>query len=208
MTECPNGEMRDRLPDLLHDRLSGAERVAVEAHVASCAECRAELALLGRLRASMRRAPAVDVGAVVGALPAYRAPARRGTVGGWRAAAAIAALTVGGGTLLVARQQAGRSAAPVVVSRQPSVVERPAPVTEVAPAQRPAAAQGAPGAQRVAQSASRHELAVGGAVTDLSDRELAAVLDDLESLDALPSASVDVESPSLAPAQAPAKEAS
>ena len=33
MTDCPNAEMRDRLPDLLHERLETSVRAAVMAHV-------------------------------------------------------------------------------------------------------------------------------------------------------------------------------
>jgi anti-sigma factor RsiW len=78
MTDCPNGEMRDRLPDLLHGRLTPAEQEVVEAHVRGCADCRDELALLRSLSASLRRVPRVDVAAVAAAIPAYRrAPVRR-----------------------------------------------------------------------------------------------------------------------------------
>ena len=46
MTDCPNAEMRDRLPDLLHERLETSVRAAVMAHVDECDDCRAEIALL------------------------------------------------------------------------------------------------------------------------------------------------------------------
>ena len=36
MTDCPNAEMRDRLPDLLHERLETSVRAAVMAHVDQC----------------------------------------------------------------------------------------------------------------------------------------------------------------------------
>ena len=36
MNDCPNAEIRDRLPDLLHDRLDPSARAAVTAHVATC----------------------------------------------------------------------------------------------------------------------------------------------------------------------------
>lgn len=102
MIDCPNGEMRDRLPDLLHDRLDPAERLAVEAHLRECAPCRDELALLREMSRAMHRAPAIAVRDIVAALPAYRTPARR-SWGGWRAAAAIAFLAAGGTTIAVAR---------------------------------------------------------------------------------------------------------
>lgn len=74
MDDCQNGEMRDLLPDLLHDRLDPAERRAAEAHLASCALCREELELLRGMHRALHggRAPAVAVGDIVAALPAYR----------------------------------------------------------------------------------------------------------------------------------------
>lgn len=212
MIDCPNGEMRDRLPDLLHERLPLAVRAVVEAHVASCAACRDELALLTAMRGSLRRAPAVDVDAIVRALPRAAAPARRVRTG-WLAAAAIAAVAIGGTSLVVVRhEQAVRPAAEVVASR---TVVLPAPMVPGAPVTPAVAATDSipapartPTTERVAQAAPRRELAVAGALSDLSDRELAALLRDIESLDALPPVTSDVESTSLAPAVAPRRGAS
>ncbi|HUQ45469.1 MAG TPA: zf-HC2 domain-containing protein [Gemmatimonadaceae bacterium] len=149
MTDCPNGDMRDLLPDLLHDRLALAVRRDVELHVGTCAECRAELALLRAMRVSLGRGPAVDVAAVAAAIPAYRSPARRAW-GGWRAAAAIMILAAGGTSVAVL--QRGRDGA---------VVRTVAAPRELATA--------------------------SGAIGELNDRELSALLRDLESLEALPS---------------------
>ena len=60
MNDCPNGDLRDLLPDFLHDRLNAADRAVVEAHLAGCDDCREELELLRNLRGTLRRAPAVD----------------------------------------------------------------------------------------------------------------------------------------------------
>ncbi|HEY0994865.1 MAG TPA: zf-HC2 domain-containing protein, partial [Gemmatimonadaceae bacterium] len=68
MRDCVNGEVRDRLPDLLHGQLPMADRAAVLAHVSACAECTAELALLRELRGAMAVAPAVDVSRIVAAV--------------------------------------------------------------------------------------------------------------------------------------------
>jgi anti-sigma factor RsiW len=68
MSDCPNGDVRDLLPDYLHDRLTLADRRAVDVHLAACAACRDELALLRDLRGTMRRAPAVDVDAIAAAI--------------------------------------------------------------------------------------------------------------------------------------------
>lgn len=199
MTDCPNGEMRDLLPDLLHDRLEPAERAAVEAHVAACADCRAELALLAGLRGTIRRAaPSVDVGAIVAALPARRAPVRRSWAG-LRAAAVIAAVAVGGTSIAIARQQQAAGPTPVV-ALAPAVISSPANVapspvvptvgeTAAAPSQRVATATVRPKAS--------HELAVSGAMSDLSDGELASLLGGIDSLGVLPAA--DVQSTPVVP---------
>jgi len=52
MNDGVNAEFRDALPDLLHGRLNALDRATLTAHVESCADCRAELALLGEARAS------------------------------------------------------------------------------------------------------------------------------------------------------------
>ncbi|HEY9225546.1 MAG TPA: zf-HC2 domain-containing protein, partial [Gemmatimonadaceae bacterium] len=70
MNDCPDAEMRDRLPDLLHDRLSATERDAVTTHVAACVDCREELELLRDMETALLAAtPRVDIAYVVNALP-------------------------------------------------------------------------------------------------------------------------------------------
>lgn len=71
MTDCPNVEMRELLPELLHDALPAAERGRVEAHLATCEMCAAELAVLREARRAMARVrvPAIDTARIVAALP-------------------------------------------------------------------------------------------------------------------------------------------
>ena len=116
MTDCSNVEMRELLPDLLHDRLDAASRAVAQAHVAACEECAAELELLRRAQLAMRRAPAVDVARIVAALPPAHARAvadapllrvarggavtpvaRPGRVPAWRRYAVAAALLLAAG---------------------------------------------------------------------------------------------------------------
>jgi hypothetical protein len=191
MTDCPKGEIRDLLPDLLHARLDGASQTTVEAHVAGCAGCRAELALLRSLRGAMARRPAVDVHGIVAALPVHRAPARR-RWGGWRAAAAVAAIALGGTSLAIATRE--------------QEVPRTAVAQDTAPAGSPGIgrpvlrmAQGGPGAASGTTSRAR-ELPFADAVADLSDSELSALLAEIETLDVLPA--LDVEGSTLVPASA------
>jgi anti-sigma factor RsiW len=191
MNDCPNGEVRDLLPDLLHGRLDGAGRAAVEEHVASCADCQAELALLTDMRSTLRRASAIDtrrIAAAIGAAPAaptplHRTPVRQGW-GGWRAAAAIAAIAVGGSAVAIARHEPATLAPTVAVA--PRVAADTPFVPPVQETTTVATATRAPSGARATR-----QLAVSGEVSDLSDRELAALLGDLESLEVLPSADVD-----------------
>ncbi|MEO7457263.1 MAG: zf-HC2 domain-containing protein [Gemmatimonadaceae bacterium] len=206
MNDCLNADVRDLLPDLLNDRLPAAERQLVESHVAHCADCGAELMLLKDVRAATTRTPRVDVATIVAAVPAYRAPARRSWVG-WRVAAAITVVAAGASSLLVAR--AGTRVperAPVIATIAAPVPGTPAARVPVATRDLPPATpratdsvrEAAPGARQDAVPVSERELAMaGGALNDLNDRELATLLKDIETMDALPS--VDVESANVSP---------
>ena len=82
MTDCPNAEVRELLPELAAGALDPRERARVEAHLATCAECCAELALLEAIRQAFGRPVPVDVGRIAASLPApvATAPARGGMV--------------------------------------------------------------------------------------------------------------------------------
>jgi anti-sigma factor RsiW len=101
MLDCPNAEVRDRLPDLVHGQLAGEELAEVERHVAACAACAAELALIREVRSSLRAETEVRPSIVAASVRSRLRPAgsaRR--VGGsrfsrgvqWRVAAGIALL--------------------------------------------------------------------------------------------------------------------
>jgi anti-sigma factor RsiW len=163
MTDCPNGEIRDQLPDFVHDQLTAPARVTVAAHVAQCAACTAEVKLLRELRGALRRAPAVDVARIVAALPA---PSR--VSGGrrrldWRVAAAIAALVIGGGS------------AAILTNR---LREREVPTPAVAQQR----AEEAPRVQQVAASG----ISIDADLAEATPAELQALLEDLETFDGLP----------------------
>ena len=152
MRDCPNGEMRDRLPELMHNRLEGESLRAVLTHVAGCAECRAELALLEQLRA-VPVAPHVEVSRIVAALPRYRpVPAwRRAMASGQLRAAAAAIVLVLGGYSVIQRGSTARMGDTVAGTQ----------------------AQASP------------ELAIGDSFQDLSDSDLAAVIESLGEIEAV-----------------------
>ena len=211
MNDCPNADVRDLLPDLLHARLDAGTRAMVEAHVAGCADCAAELELLRQLRA-LRGTPKVDVASIVAALPAYRAPARRSWVS-WRAAAVITVMVAGASSVAVLQHDASRSVrvAPAIAlpAAIPVAPDASAPATDASNAA-PAAHTKQSGEHTASvphSAATTHTPAVdgpvrelamgGGALSDLDDRELTSLLKDIESLDAVPS--VEVESAPTAP---------
>src|ERR1044072_4700842 len=87
MNNGPNADIRDQLPDLLHERLDVSMRAAVMAHVDACVDCRAELELLRSVHEMLvSRTPRVDISYVVNALP-KRAAQPAGAAGSRRAAA-------------------------------------------------------------------------------------------------------------------------
>jgi anti-sigma factor RsiW len=200
MTDCPNGEIRDLLPDLLHGRLGADDRARVEQHVATCETCSEELALLRDLRATIRRAPAVDVAAIAAAIPAYRAPARTRTWGSWRAAAAVAAIAVGGTSIALLGRDLQHRENPAVVAIDP----RPESVATIGVAPGVAGESVERAALRGGQAATDPDtdaapslaapvtLAMtGGAIAELSDHELSTLLEEIETLDALPSEEIE-----------------
>lgn len=161
MRDCSNGEMRDRLPELMHNRLTGETLVVVRAHVAECADCRAELVLLEQLRA-VTVAPRIDSARIVAQLPTYGAvpPWRRAIQSArWLAAAAVI-LAVGG--YAVARD----GEAPALTS--PTMVAQPAATAE-----------------------TTSELAIGDAFHDLTDSDLAAMVEEIGQLEAVTAESAD-----------------
>src|SRR5512146_2882161 len=130
MNDCSNAEIRDQLPELVHDRLDAARRAEIVAHLSGCAECRAELELLGAARAMFdAQTPRVDVTYIVNALPLARprvAPVehRRPKWTDWRIAAAVTLIVAGGSSLAVLRN-GGRYAAPAGATIQAAVPVAP-----------------------------------------------------------------------------------
>lgn len=189
MTDCPDGAVRDLLPELVNDRLAPDVRRRVDAHVRNCADCQQEVELLRALRASLRRVSVVDVGTIVSAIPAYRAPRR--SWGGWRAAAAIMLLAVGGTSVSVLQREntsAHDGGLSAVAPSGPGIaaIAQPSRAPTLPTLQSPAP-----------------ELALGNpAIDELNDRELSTLLADLETLEAFPSPDEDRSTGVVVPAPA------
>ncbi|MFL5617657.1 MAG: anti-sigma factor family protein [Gemmatimonadaceae bacterium] len=204
MTDCPNGAVRDALPDYLNDRLDAARRREVESHLAACDACREELSLLRALRVTMRRAPVVDAESIAAVIPPYRAPARRGWATRWRVAAAVVAIAVGGTSIALLRERAPASQADVSprVAVVPVSPVDPTSVVATPPASGAGGREQAAPARRPVTAVAARELAIaGGSIGDLSDGELAALVEGIESLDGLPSTEVESAEPVSVPAQ-------
>ncbi|MGV3708247.1 MAG: zf-HC2 domain-containing protein [Gemmatimonas sp.] len=131
MTDCSNAEIRDMLPDYLHEQLSVADHAEVQQHLVSCAECADELALLKTVLALRPAVSAPNVADILAKLPK---PAPRVTVEhiqvagvrdistarsvaaksrtnfrAWRAIAAVAVMAVGGLTIKIASETEAKS---------------------------------------------------------------------------------------------------
>jgi anti-sigma factor RsiW len=182
MSECTNLEMRDLLPDFARGALAGPARVAVEEHLASCAACRDELALVRSARAVLSATPPVEASRIAAAVIQSRVARRHTTRRVWLAAASVVAIL--GAALLATTVARG----PVAPYLPPVVVEGP---TRVAPAPR--------GPTEPVRSTTRPvagpELVVGGGLSDLADADLESLLRIVDGLDA----QLDVEPAALLP---------
>jgi hypothetical protein len=190
MTDITHQEVRDLLPDLLHERLSAPEKSAIESHLEGCAGCRAELNVLRMVQAAPAFGPRIDAARIASAIPpyamrGYQAPVATTKVRS-RVFVTLAAAVVIVGSVLVVR---GREGTPVTAvppatiaaaPQAPNVVRRaPAPVT-VAPAPKVPTA--------VVAAAKPRELQLAAGLEGLSDGGVQQLLRELYSFDGLPSA--------------------
>jgi anti-sigma factor RsiW len=215
MTDCPNGDIRDQLPDYVHDRLNAADRARVAAHVASCPSCAVEIKLLDTARRVLTAAaPSIDTARIVATLPspprAVPRPAivrsargvelgvepgvERGIeprrpafrVTSWRIAAAFATVAIAGASMVVIRGMTGVPASPSVTS--PVAVAPPPAVVAPAPVtQRPVSPQPTPQVhQEMVLADNNVALPDGGRIGELSDDDVQSLLDDIDHLDGVP----------------------
>jgi hypothetical protein len=190
MNDCPDGEIRDLLPDLVHERLDAADVDRVKAHITGCVDCTAEMALLARIRASVEgRAPAVDVHRVVSKLPRPRRSSMQWSRNvGVRLAAGLVVLLASASWL----RQASRDDDTQSIGDQPAVIAQ-RPVEQGAETAR--AVTSTPRAPKARTAGSVRQISIDDDLTDLSDRELESLLVALDSFDGV----MRVEPASLAP---------
>jgi anti-sigma factor RsiW len=193
--ECLRRDIRDALPDLVHDQLDQATRAAVERHIADCEECAAELTLLRSMRAALASEPVVNVARIADAVARVSGHARTDTARhlpvrprsvreaprprrrpawyGWRAAASIAAVSIGVMSYTLSRDPA----------RQPA---RAAESSSVAAAPAPTAPSAQATTSKTAMDAAAPSLMLGGEVSDLSESDVQVLLQEIDELEAVP----------------------
>lgn len=176
MTDCPDGLMRDLLPEYAHGVLREEDAARVAAHVATCEACRAELALLTQVRTGLALGvPRVNAVTIVSALPPPLAtpatvralPRRWMPQHVWQyATAAGLVLAVGGG-----------------------IVWRSTPETAREPQADSTVARGAAAESTQASRALLADdgLTFGGGLSDLSLDDLQTLMGQVDSVRTLPS---------------------
>jgi anti-sigma factor RsiW len=198
MFDCANVEMRELLPDLAAGTLDAATRARVERHVASCAECMSELETLRLVRSAYATAPAVDVRRIVAVLPKAvpPVPSHQPHAGkpikrwiGWRVAAGLTMITVGGFSLAVAHRWSTNAPPPdstAVVAAVDTPRAEPATPAEtgssrsvVKDTSRPANRSG----RRPPISSAKPQLAFAGGIDDMDDASIKALLGALDEMD-------------------------
>jgi hypothetical protein len=197
MTDCSNADIRDRLPDLLHERLDATMRAVVVAHVAECVECRDELELLrGVHKTLIARTPRVDIAYIVGALPKAPAPRpqiRPAVLAGrrwsdWRIAAAVTVLVAGGSSLAVLRRgpSAADTRAQITDSTPTRSFARVAPESGAAATPDGAVSSNSTPVASIAALDDGAEDVVDGRFGGLSPEQMQALLGEIDKLQAVP----------------------
>ena len=199
MNDCSNAEIRDKLPDLLHDRLSVSARAVVLAHVDGCSDCRDELELLRGMHGAIAAAtPRVDIAYVVGALP--KAPSRT-TVpvariakrrwADWRVAAAVTLLVAGGSSVAILNRAPTAPETGLAVSIPVTDTQSSSTRTDTLAPRAVASAQSVAVASRATIASADDQDATTDAGPDgrfggLSEAQLQALLGEIDRLEAVP----------------------
>jgi hypothetical protein len=182
MIDCVNSEIRDLLPERLAGGLGVAAVARVDAHLATCAACRAELELLGVARRALAGSePAVDVARISASMQSIRYRRSGWNTSQWRIAAGLLIAVIGAGAVGSARQlREPENAVPAVfVDRTvegASVVAAPAPDAPVRQGQ----------AKASPVPADDPEITVTTPIGTLSEDRLAALIADIEQIQAVP----------------------
>jgi hypothetical protein len=185
MNECTEIEINEMLPDMLHQSLAADAVVRLEAHLATCRVCRDDLEILRTVMGASVFTPTINVDRVVRRipphqriLPAVESPATYRAMK-WLAAAAVAFLVIGSGSVLMVRQKSASAPTERTADSQTSVGTQNPVVIETPPTT---------GQTRSTSrtTAATHALALAADVDGLSDGNLAQLMNEMTSFDALP----------------------
>jgi hypothetical protein len=175
MSDCPNIEIRELLPEFMHGMLDPRAHQRVQSHLDVCADCSAELALLQAVKAAgeiQLPTPAIDVSQVASAIPPYQ-PKVRILQQPLRLAAGFLIAAIGISAIAITRQSADSDILPsrsgVATITQTNTIDTPHSLE-------PSSSM-SPGITLVS-------------VTALSDEQLEELIDEVPNLDPLP-ASLD-----------------
>ena len=189
MTDCQNVTMREALPELLHGRLADGERRLVEAHLVECVDCTDELAILEAVLASAPT-PAVDVTRIAMAIPSYRAVADAESQVDSRSGVIPMRPRAGWASDWSSRSARLQLAAALAIAA--------AGVSTIAVVKHNGAQQHASVAAVGAAATTRADQGVALVATaDLSDAELATLIKDMDSMQALPPAEPEPIAPAV-----------
>jgi len=188
VSDCVNAEVKEALPDLLNGRLSALDTATMNAHVESCADCRAELELLRQAKTSALLNPGMDAAKIAAAIPPY--PRVRAHVEPSRPAAArfkalriaaVAVLAAAGGLVWsVASRDGGEPVARTAVNTA---------YPDASVSQPPAAASSSTESAPIANASSETQVAslsLVGSTSDLSDADLELLVAELDEMEPLP----------------------
>lgn len=187
MNRCTETEIQEMLPDLLHRTLAADTRARVEAHVASCEQCREELEVLRTVKSAAVFAPVINVDHVVRKIPPYQKiipvverPAATRMVS-WLVGATMAIAVIGGGSLVLARRGVPSDQRSVVIQDSVSIPSQTAP--------EPTSTSRSGSQSEInlpAVAAHTHALALAADVGGLSDGNLERLMTEMAQFDALP----------------------
>lgn len=173
MRDCTNIEMRERLPELIHGKLNDSERIEVEAHLAGCEDCTAEMELMRGIISSQKLyTSSIDdahISDIVSALPPYRSEKTgRPRSGKW-----LGNLSIAAGLLIAAVGVA------TITLNDSSIIK---PKDSAPMLVQEAGVSGDLAGEENNEGAGLSLIALG----DLSDEELRGLIDLMESIDVLP----------------------
>jgi anti-sigma factor RsiW len=204
MNDCPDGEIRDLLPEYVHGALPAAQHATIAAHLAGCEDCRAEIALIESASRALVVAD-IDVDTILRALPA---PPKRGVrrtfaLSAQRVAAGIGIIAIGSLSVLALRGAFRNAPRETAMVREPAVAHTQlAAVPPAQPAHAVVDSPVNPAPPVAAVTTARHPgMSFGGGLSDLSEDQLDTLMGELDELDALPSAEPETHlTPILPPA--------